>query len=86
VPDGLTVGSAAGLDACLGHALAQAPFANEGLVEGAEEAVEEEVGLVNQADGHVSHGLGGACFGALPVKIKGLRIRAPELADIDRLG
>jgi hypothetical protein len=44
----------------VGHALADAAFGEEALFEGAELAVEEVVGLVDEADGDVGDGGGGA--------------------------
>lgn len=68
----------AGLEAGLGHAFAQAALADEGFVERAQEAVEEEVGWVNEADGHVGDDVAGARLREVAIEVEGLGVPAPE--------
>jgi hypothetical protein len=67
------------LEAGLGHAFAQAALADEGFVERAQEAVEEEVGWVNEADGHVGDDLAGARLRERAIEVKGLGFLRPRM-------
>ena len=65
----------------LRHALSQAAFGNEGLLQRSDLLVQQIVGLVNHTDNDVRHHLGGTRFEICPIG----RIGAgAESADVDR--
>ena len=74
----------ADFDAGLGHAFADAAVLEEILFEVAELLVEEEVSLVDEADGDVGDCFGGASFDVGPIGLIGRIGPIAQSADKER--